>query len=201
MIEPKWGAIQTVYYWPVTTVSGDFCLQNGSTITPAPTIPNTPNTAVRDGHTFTSPTNYLSLASARAVIWSDYKRVDHCGASGTLPAHTNILLPITAPLSTRTAAAYDDSAFTALDFAHFNQPLPAQAYDSFRCLLNYGSVCGPEEPIYNEGEHRPIMSVPDEVLDLEPEWREVGCTYVARQRWTQWRFTAVPLQTPPPRPF
>lgn len=189
-----------MYYWPVTTVSGDFCLQDGTTLTPEPTITGVPNTAVRDGITFTSPTNYISLRNARAVIWSDYKRIDHCGAGGTLTSFTNIVVPITTTMSTRTAPAYDDDAFAPLDFAHLNQPLPAQAYDSFRCMLN-GRVCGPEEPIYNEGELMPIMSVPNEIIDLAPEWREVGCTYVPRDRWTHWRFTAVPLQTPPPRPF
>lgn len=41
-------------YWPVTTVSGDVCLGNGSTMTATPTGSG-PNTLVTSGYTFTSP--------------------------------------------------------------------------------------------------------------------------------------------------
>jgi hypothetical protein len=63
---------KTLYYWPRTTVSGDFCLMNGSTITPEPTITGVPNTAVVKGITFTSPTNYLSIEHAHAVVYNGY---------------------------------------------------------------------------------------------------------------------------------
>lgn len=193
------GYQKTLYYWPVTTVSGDFCQQNGSTLTPEPSITGVPNTAVLDGHTFTSPTNYLSVAHAHAAIFSDYKHVDRCGAGGTLSSHTNILVPVTATLSTRTAAASDAAAaFAPVDFVHFNQPVPADSYDAFRCLLT-GRVCAADVPIYDEGDYKPLLAVPDEILGLEDEWREVGCTYLNRNSWTSWRVTPVPLQTPPPR--
>ncbi|KAH9219703.1 hypothetical protein DL95DRAFT_384313 [Leptodontidium sp. 2 PMI_412] len=60
----------TMYYWPVTTVSGDFCAQNGTTLTPKPTKPGHPNTVVFHGETFTSPSVYLVYPSVTAYYRS-----------------------------------------------------------------------------------------------------------------------------------
>ncbi|KAL3466966.1 hypothetical protein BJX64DRAFT_274291 [Aspergillus heterothallicus] len=60
----------TLFYWPVTTASGDLCLQNGTN------LPATgPSTAVVNGETFVSPTVYLSFTSIYA--WSN--RRGHAG--------------------------------------------------------------------------------------------------------------------------
>jgi hypothetical protein len=192
---------KTLYYWPVTTVSGDFCLQNGSTLTPSPTLPGVPNTAVVDGITFTSPTPYLSVAHAHAVVFNGYKYIDRCGAGGTFPNHDNILVALTSPsasLSSRVSLGNEPADYAHFDFAHLNQPVPAAAWDAFKCL-GTGWDCEADFPIHDEGDYKPALKVPGEILDLEDEWREVGCTYV--DRWTSWRVTPVPLQTPPPRPF
>jgi hypothetical protein len=82
---------QTLYYWPVTTVSGDFCAQNGSTVFASPTSPPDPDKAVVDGFTFTSPTNYLSYESVGAVLHGDRRKVTDCGPEG----HWNVIVPIT----------------------------------------------------------------------------------------------------------
>ena len=189
---------KTLYYWPRTTVSGDFCLMNGSTITPEPTITGVPNTAVVKGITFTSPTNYLSIEHAHAVVYNGYKYIDRCGSGGTFPDHDNIVVPITASISSRVAPGNDPSAHVPLNFAHLNQPIPAPVWDKFNCMFG-GSQCPLTPTIYNEGSYRPTLAVPAEILDLEDEWREVGCTYIDQS--TSWRVTPVPLQTPPPRPF
>ncbi|EAU33408.1 conserved hypothetical protein [Aspergillus terreus NIH2624] len=55
----------TLFYWPVSTTSGDLCLQNGSTITATPTGDG-PNTAIVDSYTFTSPSIYVSFTSIYA---------------------------------------------------------------------------------------------------------------------------------------
>ena len=53
-------------YWPVTTVNGDLCEGNGSTVAPTPTG-NGPNTFVTMGITLTSPTVYLSFSTIYAT--------------------------------------------------------------------------------------------------------------------------------------
>ncbi|KAG9229121.1 hypothetical protein BJ875DRAFT_547223 [Amylocarpus encephaloides] len=53
----------TMYYWPITTVSGDFCSQNGTTITPTPTKKGHPNTLDSGDLTFTSPSVYLVFST------------------------------------------------------------------------------------------------------------------------------------------
>jgi hypothetical protein len=58
----------------------------------------------------------------------------------------------------------------------------------------------PQSPtIHGEGAYMPTLAVPAEILDLEDEWCEVGCTYIDQA--TSWSVLPVPLQTPPPRPF
>lgn len=60
---------QTVYYWPVTTVSGDFCKENGSTVTPTPTNDDgAPNTVEFGDLTFTSPSVYVVIETATAEV-------------------------------------------------------------------------------------------------------------------------------------
>lgn len=183
-----------LYYWPVTTVDGDFCQQNGSTITPEPTIAGVPNTAVVDGHTFTSPTNYVWLNNARAAISSNYREIRGCGP----PYHESVLVPITKTLSTIGA----DASTSSLNFADLNQPIPGDAWDASwqcrqrRCLPP--SAGGPYV-IEGEGEMMPVVAIPTEVIELEDEWVSVGCTRMAT--WLSWSMTPVPLQTPPPRPF
>ncbi|XMA09049.1 hypothetical protein WAI453_001840 [Rhynchosporium graminicola] len=77
----------TMYYWPVTTVSGDFCAQNGSTLTPLPTRAGHANTVVRNGQTFTSPSVYLVLPSVTAFYRSAGQgfnvRTAPCGPTAT----------------------------------------------------------------------------------------------------------------------
>jgi hypothetical protein len=190
-----------LFYWPVTVVSGDLCKRNGSTVTVTvePSITGTPNTAVVDGITFTSPTNYLSIEEAYAVIYTDYKRVHPCGLNGHFTTHSNVVVPLTTALSSR-IQDYGEQEFESFDFADLNQPLPAEVYDMYKCWF---SPCSGEKPIYNEGEYKPAISMPPEVLDLEDEWRSVGCSYIEENASgrTKWRVTPVPLQTPPPRPF
>jgi len=189
---------KTLYYWPVVTVSGDLCAQNGTTLAAAePTITGKANTAVFDGHTFTSPTNYLSIEEAWAMIHTDYKRVHRCGLGGHFTTHSNIVFPITAALSSR-ISEWNEPEFEPFNFADLNQPIRAEAYDMYKCWF---STCSGDKPIYDEGAYKPAISVPPEILDLEDEWRSVGCTYIDHPSGrSSWRVTPVPLQTPPPTP-
>jgi hypothetical protein len=155
------------------------------------------NTAVVNGHTFTGPTNYLSIEEARAVIYTDYKRVHPCGLGGRFTTHSSIVVPLTAALSSR-IQDYQEPEFEPFDFADLNQPIRAEVYDKYKCWFG---PCSGEEPIYDEGDYKPAISVPPEILDLEDEWRSVGCSYVdSPSGRTSWRVTPVPLQTPPPWP-
>jgi hypothetical protein len=58
----------TMYYWPLTTTSGDFCARNGTTLTPLPTDPPYPNTVTSGSLTFTSPSVYIKVSQAYGYV-------------------------------------------------------------------------------------------------------------------------------------
>jgi hypothetical protein len=173
---------QTLYYWPVTTVSGDFCAQNGSTVFASPTSPPDPDKAVIDGYTFTSPTNYLSFYGVSAVNPGDRRpHVTECGPGG----HWNVIVPITESFYSGGYKDYDSYSF---NFADMNT-LPVSAFNRQR-------KCGFEHtctmPI--EGSYTPILPLPTELLNLEPEWRSAGCQGTADGYY----ITPIALATPAP---
>jgi hypothetical protein len=71
-------------------------------------------------------------------------------------------------------------------------------WDKFNCMFA-AAQCPQSPTIHGEGAYVPTLAVPAEILDLEDEWREVGCTYIDQA--ISWSVLPVPLQTPPPRPF
>ena len=115
------GDRNTLYYWPVTTVSGDFCARNGSTVFAEPTSPPEPDKVVINGYTFTSPTNYISMEEARAQIHTTQPQIT-CGP----PAHTSLILPITESFYSMGYYDYRKFSFNFADLAP--NPIPADAY-------------------------------------------------------------------------
>lgn len=180
-----WGP-HTLFYWPVTTVSGDFCAQNGSTVFAEPTSPPEPDTVVRDGYTFTSPTNYISFAGARAVIRRSHPEpISHpCGP----PVHTNVIVPITESFYSQ---GYYDSGKRSFNFADLApNPIPVSAY-------RIQGKCGQKKTCTGAivGSYTPILPLPTEILNLEPEgWKGAGCTGTN----LGYSFTPIALATPTP---
>lgn len=174
---------QTLYYWPVTTVSGDLCSQNGSTLFAEPTSPPEPNKVVLDGYTFTSPTNYLSYARVSAVIHGRRPHITDCGP----PAHTDVVVPITEPFY---SMGYKDSEQRSFNFADLApNPIPADVYNRQR-KCGYQHTCSG----VIAGAYTPILPLPTELLNLEPEWKSAGC----RGTEDGYYITPVALQTPAP---
>jgi hypothetical protein len=62
----------TMFYWPVSTISGDVCGKEGQTVTPTPTISGVPNTAVFRGQTLVSPSAYLLARPVSAYVRGSY---------------------------------------------------------------------------------------------------------------------------------
>ena len=179
------NAFPKLYYWPITTVSGDFCAQNGSTVFAEPTSPPTPNTAILDGHTFTSPTNYISFDDVRAVIHGRRPSRTQCGP----PIKTDVVLPITEAFY---SAGYKDSETHSFNFADFNT-IPVEAWNRQRRCGYAHDQC--EGVIGQLAEYTPIIPLPTEVLNLEPEeWKAAGCVGSVDSYYV----TPVALATPSP---
>ncbi|KAK3111319.1 hypothetical protein LTR53_013560 [Teratosphaeriaceae sp. CCFEE 6253] len=126
------GPIQMLY-WPVTTIDGNLCQHNGSTITGTPTGVG-PNTYVTLGQTLTSPTVYLSFETLHADI---------AGYSGafTGPTFANTIIPFPASdISSQCVAGgamrnltgprtFDPlGPATRLDYADLNYPIAANVH-------------------------------------------------------------------------
>ena len=154
----------TLFYWPITTVSGDFCARNGSTVFAEPTSPPEPDKVVIDGYTFTSPTNYISMERVRARIITTHPPIS-CGP----PAHTNVILPITESFYSMGYYAPGKASFNFADLAP--NPIPADAYGR-------QAKCGQKRTCTGTivGSYTPILPLPTEILNLEPEeWSSAGC--------------------------
>jgi len=175
---------QKLYYWPVTTVSGDFCAQNGSTVFAEPTSPPEPNKVVSDGYTFTSPTNYLSYQGIDAVLHGERRKLTACGPGG----HSNVIVPITETLY---SMGYKDSEEHSFNFGDLPpNTLPADAYNRQR-KCGFGHSCTG----VIEGSYTPILPLPTELLNLEIEgWKDAGCQGTGDGFY----ITPVALQTPAP---
>jgi hypothetical protein len=172
----------TLYYWPVTTVSGDFCAQNGSTVFAKPTSPPEPNKAVVDGRTLTSPTNYVSFPAVYAMSHGDRHKATSCG-----PSRDHVLLPITESFY---SGGYNDNWDYSFNFQDLNT-VPVKAWNRQR-------KCGPFHhgcdylPIV-QSDYTPLLPLPTEVLNMEPEeWKAAGC------KGRGYYFHHVALATPAP---
>ncbi|KAK5717934.1 hypothetical protein LTR15_008777 [Elasticomyces elasticus] len=128
-------------YWPVSTVSGDLCHGNASTITATPTIPGQPNTVKYMNTTLTSPTVYFEFKNVGVFqqginsLWccTDYV-ASQVYAIGTdyeaKHSYQNTLLPLpSASVSSRCGLL--GGGFgppQSMNYADFNVPVPASAY-------------------------------------------------------------------------
>ncbi|KAM0690141.1 hypothetical protein Q7P36_008908 [Cladosporium allicinum] len=172
-----------LFYWPVSTTSGDFCTSSGSTVLALPTSPPQSNSVVTEGKTFTSPTNYISFASLEAALLTRRnKDRPKCGTK----VYENVVVPVTGAFTTKGP----DGLRSSLNMEDLN----TLKYEDFkaqrRCRNNACTVI--------EGFYTPELALPTEVLDLEPvEWKAAGCR--GTDVGTSWYHPSmVPLVTPAP---
>ncbi|KAM3088113.1 hypothetical protein ACMFMG_002171 [Clarireedia jacksonii] len=157
----------TLYYWPVTTVSGDFCAQNGSTITPTPTRNGHPNTVVLGDMTFTSPSAYLVFSTLNGYYSSAgsglFVRDGKCG-----PTVTDLTL--TLPPSAVSSVAFKTPELGySVNYADFNT-VPVDSYKIACPFLRACSGWG-RSGIKN---YDPFLQVPHDVLHKQKQWE--NCT-------------------------
>jgi hypothetical protein len=153
-------------YWPVTTTNGDFCAQNGSTVTVSPTGDG-PNTVVFEGTTLTSPTVYMSLQQVGAEVIRG--ATASCG-----PTYNNILVPMQpSELSSRTG--YQNFGVASFNLANLNGPLPYDVFTAqWKCQPNPDSQC----PVV-AGDYNPLLEIPwQKLTHLDPYYS--SCTYGGR---------------------
>ncbi|KAK3652595.1 hypothetical protein LTR56_001959 [Elasticomyces elasticus] len=176
-------------YWPVSTVSGDLCHGNASTITATPTIPGQPNTVKYMNTTLTSPTVYFEFKNVYA-IGTDYEAKS---------SYQNTLLPLpSASVSSRCGLLGGGfGGPQSMNYADFNVPVPASAY---RCqpkcwtndrLEQYATMSDfTYEKYATENrcstiwdDYRPALAVPTEFATVFPsagfkDGMSLACTFI-----------------------
>ncbi|KAK4902112.1 hypothetical protein LTR27_001014 [Elasticomyces elasticus] len=179
-------------YWPVSTISGDLCHGNGSTVTATPTIPGQPNTVRYMNTTLTSPTVYFEFKNVYAIA-TDYQ---------SKVAYQNTLLPLhSASVSSRCGLL--GGGFgppQSMNYADFNMPVPASAY---RCqpkcwtndhLEQYATMSDfTYEKYATENrcstiwdDYRPALAVPTEFATVFPsagfkDSMDLACTFILNE--------------------
>ncbi|SMR64102.1 unnamed protein product [Zymoseptoria tritici ST99CH_3D1] len=123
------GGVQLIYF-PVSTVGGDLCTGNGTTIYPPPRSDG-PNVITTLGRTFTSGSAYISIKSLSA--WVD-------GFGYTVgPNFSDLILTVKSEdMSTQCKG---NKIGTSMNWAGLNWPVPASAYecqDSFARTFSSG---------------------------------------------------------------
>lgn len=178
--------VQLVYFPVPTTVSRDMCA-----ITPSPSLTQYgpgavltayagtaysgmndsvagQQTAVVNGHTFTSGTAYISMAS----VWAEDRCFSHYGST---VSNAILAMPSESVLSLRYSQDHFQyfSKFTTqtgyqVNFADFNEPVPYSAWNGQNICR--GADDGWSCPIVYEGQFRPQLAIPPEIKQLSPEW-------------------------------
>lgn len=160
----------TLFYWPTTTIDGDLCLQNGTT------VPATgPSTAVVNGATFVSPTVYVSFTTIYA--WSNRRGhagyqcgVDHSNAIisvnpetlSSVRNHRNAKYP-----TIGTAYPFNFAEFTPEEIGNYTQPLIPwpQFRGGQQCPLGDANTCTIIRDNYS-----PWLLLPEEVREIDAGW-------------------------------
>ncbi|KAE8389534.1 hypothetical protein BDV23DRAFT_156978 [Aspergillus alliaceus] len=161
----------TLFYWPVTTASGELCAQNGTTIPATPTG-NGPNTALLGSQTLVSPSAYIFFTSIYA--WGNSNHAGQCGAY-----HENKMISVhpTAITSRRghrnaryptrgTAYPFNFAEFFPQTVGNYTQPLIPwpQYWGGSQCGV-YDSAC---TMIRND--YLPFIDMPDAVTQIDAKW-------------------------------
>ncbi|KAL4911707.1 hypothetical protein BDW62DRAFT_215585 [Aspergillus aurantiobrunneus] len=160
----------TLFYWPVTTASGDLCLQNGTTL-PA----SGPSTAIVNGETFVSPTVYLSFTSIYA--WSN--RRGHPGSQCGVD-HSNTVVGVN-PNTLSSMRGHRNARYprrgTAYPF-NFAEFMPHEVGEYTQSLIPWPQFRGGSQcPLADDNtctiirdDYTPWVQIPDEVREIDPGW-------------------------------
>ncbi|KAK4894310.1 hypothetical protein LTR27_007443 [Elasticomyces elasticus] len=188
--------VNSLMYWPVTTMVGGLCNGNASTMTMGPTISGRPNTFVTLNTTLTSPTVYIAVDGA----WG------YSSSGTTFANQTRLLLKHSSDAVSSICAKPGGGYGTpqAMNYADFNYPVPASAYRcqpkcfEQRISMHWTQLTNSAPPIVMDGttykgattvtvmgetvttlpdvnlcstiwdDYRPGLAVPQELLDLSP---------------------------------
>ncbi|KAL5365520.1 hypothetical protein BJX96DRAFT_181742 [Aspergillus floccosus] len=165
----------TVFYWPVTTTAGDFCLQNGSTVPATPTGDG-PNTAVVNGNTFVSPTIYVSFTSIYAASNQRAHPGGFCGGN-----YVDAIVSVD-PVSVSSFRFHRNAKYPRIgtpypfDFADF-QPQTIGNYTQ-TAIPWEKYVGGSQCPLSTDNctmvraDYLPWMEIPDVMTQIDPRWTE-----------------------------
>ena len=124
-------ASMSLLYWPITTISGDLCKQNGSTVTAAAATTDGPVTYVGSGTTFTSPTVYMALEGTYVHSPS--------GGAG-VSTNSQLFIPMSST-AVRSLCGLPNATYNSdiglyvafgppqtVNYENFDYPVPASAY-------------------------------------------------------------------------
>jgi hypothetical protein len=165
----------TLFYWPVTTTGGDLCHQNGTTVPATPTG-NGPNTAVVNGHTFISPSIYVSFTSIYARSNQRAHPGGSCGGD-----YEDVIISVN-PEAVTSYRNHINAKYPRIgtaypfNFAEFqphvvgNYSLPLIPWDQYRG----GSQCvrGGNGCSMIRNDYLPWMEIPDVMTQIDPRWTE-----------------------------
>ncbi|KAE8385761.1 hypothetical protein BDV23DRAFT_187912 [Aspergillus alliaceus] len=162
-----------MFYWPVTTASGDVCAQNGTTIPATPTGDG-PNTAMLGSQNLVSPRAYIFFTFIYA--WSNDRHGGQCDeyhqnkmvsvhptAITSRRGHRNARYPIRG-----TVYPFNFAEFLPQTVGNYTQPLiPWPQYFG-------GSQCRAYDPACTmiRNDYLPFIDMPDEVTQIVPKWED-----------------------------
>ncbi|CAK3786006.1 Hypothetical predicted protein [Lecanosticta acicola] len=142
--------------------------------------PQGKETAVVDGHTFTSGTAYISISRVSAV--------DRCSSTyGSIVSDAILALPSESVLSLRYSQDHfqrlletDKITGYPVSYADFNTPVPWSAWNGMVTCDPYGFGGLACDVIY-DGQFRPQLAIPPQITDLSPDFK--GCQMFYNGLW------------------
>ncbi|KAK5113120.1 hypothetical protein LTR62_003699 [Meristemomyces frigidus] len=153
-----------LFYWPVTTVHGNVCAGNGSTITASPTGKG-PNTTIKGNRTYTSGTAYYSFSDLFATVSNGAM----CGtpeANVELPIFTFDLSTISySPTQPSPGITLLQSYSQSMNLADLNYPVPWSAWRGQEACASNVSICETISTSY-----RPDLVIATWLTELQDQW-------------------------------
>jgi len=189
------GRSVQLFYWPTSTINGSAAYLSGGAVQTAvngsqplvtavtsgilarsPCSCVTPADALIPGMTFTSPTIYISYDLLYAS--------DSCSGIGKTYTSTFLPLTNTKDLSSLSFLAGDNAygegySTRSFNLNDLNEPIPDSIYNQDpRCQASIQDERGVTNfTCPRTASYAPIIAVPTEVWDLDPEWKSCTAWY------------------------
>ena len=167
----------TLFYWPTTTIDGDLCLQNGTTISASG-----PTTAIVNGKTFTSPTAYVSFTTIYA--WSNRRAHQgfQCGID-----HSDAIISVN-PETLSSMRNHRNAKYPTIGTAYpfnFAEFMPQQLGNETQSIIPWPQYRGGQQcPLGDANsctmvrdDYAPWLMLPEEVREIDAGWT------VCDRRW------------------